>query len=871
MQKGKVLIIVESPAKIKTLRKILGSGYLIESSVGHIRDLPQKEFGIDIEHDFEPTYVTMPGKEEVIAKLKRAAKQCDVVYLSPDPDREGEAIAWHIVNILPPGTKTERVSFNSLTKEVVLKAIAHPRTIDMALVNAQQARRLLDRIVGYKISPLLNRRIQRGKDGFLSAGRVQSVALKLIVDREKEIEAFIPVEYWNIGALLKTDANERQFRAALFSVDGNRIEKEAVPGKEVTLIGNEEAANKILKRIGKGPFDVLKVERKEKRRNPIAPFITSTLQQEASRHLSFSSSRTMSIAQGLYEGVDIGSEGPEGLITYMRTDSVRVVPEAIDEARRYIKEVYGAEYLPADVKQYAAQKSAQDAHEAIRPANLNYPPDAIKDYLTRDQFNLYQLIWRRFLASQMTPAIYDTVSADISGGDGIILRATGQTMKFAGFLAVYEEKFDDDEKDDENKSLPPLTEGQSLLLSELISEQAFTRPPPRFTEASLVKELEKLGIGRPSTYVPIMNKIQGREYTVKENGRLKPTELGCVIVQMLEANFKDVMDVGFTASMENNLEKVAENDKDWKELIAEFWKGFSQALEVALKEAHVPRVTTEIPCPKCAEGRLQKIWARSKYFYGCSRYPDCDYSAPVEEIAFNKDDYAAGFDWEQPCPLCGGEMKVRHGRFGSFLGCLRYPDCKGIINIPKKGEQVIAQEDLPACPAVDCPGHLVARKSRFGKTFYSCSTYPECDVIVNQIDQLETKYANHPRTPYVKKAKKGKWGAKKGKETGAASKKTTAKKAPAKKSTKTTEKKKTTRAQPTFHLSAPLAAVVGEKELSRGDVTKKMWDYIKANGLQDKENKRLIRPDAKLKAVLGTDQPVDMLKLAGLLSPHLSK
>jgi DNA topoisomerase I len=864
---GKALIIVESPAKIKTLKKFLGPNYIFESSIGHIRDLPEKEFGIDIEHDFEPKYTILPNKEDVIARLRKAAKQCDVVYLSPDPDREGEAIAWHITQVLPPQTNIKRVSFNSITKDAVLKALEDPRAIDIALVNAQQARRLLDRIVGYKISPLLNRRIQRGRENFLSAGRVQSVALKLVVDREKEIEAFKPIEYWNLAAILKTGPEERLFRASLYSVDGKRFEKEEVEGKDVLLIGNKETADTILARIRPGPFEVLKIERKEKKRNPVPPFITSTLQQEASRHYGFSSSRTMSIAQGLYEGIDLGADGPEGLITYMRTDSVRVAPEAIAEARSYIQGQYGPEYIPSDAKQYSTQKSAQDAHEAIRPASLVNSPDQIKQYLSREQFLLYQLIWRRFLASQMVPAIYDTVSADLMGGEGIILRATGSVMKFPGFLAVYEEKHDDEEKEDENRLLPDLREGQALLLHELTSEQSFTRPPPRYTEASLVKELEKCGIGRPSTYATIMNKIQSREYTIKENGRLKPTELGQVIAQMLEASFQQIMNVGFTAKMEDSLELVAENNKDWKSLIREFWDQFNPTLEIALKEAFVPKIMTDIDCPKCGEGKLQKIWSRSKYFYGCSRYPECTYSAPIEEVTFNKDDYAADFNWEQPCPVCGSEMKVRHGRYGAFLGCKRYPECKGIVNIPKKGEVAIPQEDLPPCPAIDCPGNMVARKSRFGKIFYSCSTFPDCDVIVNQLDQLATKYPDHPRTPFQKKEKKG---TAKAKTTKATTKKTAAEKTTKNKPAKTA-KPKTTRTMPAYHLSPELAAIVGTTELSRGEVTKKVWDYIKAHQLQDAANKRLIRPDALLARVFGSSEPVDMFKMAGLLNAHIKK
>ncbi|MBA3721602.1 MAG: type I DNA topoisomerase [Parachlamydiaceae bacterium] len=904
---GKSLIIVESPKKMKTLQKILGPDFILESSVGHIRDLPQKEFGIDVEHDFEPTYVTMPDKKDVIDRLIKAAKQCDIVYLSPDPDREGEAIAWHIEQILPKKTNTKRVTFNSITKDAVLTGLANPRSIDLALVNAQQARRLLDRIVGYKISPILNRRIHRGKDHSLSAGRVQSVALKLVVDREKEILAFIPVEYWNLGAHLKTQTEPRQFRSNLYSVDGKRIEKELVPGKEETTmtIGNKETADSVLARMDKGPFKVTRVERKEKRRFPVPPFITSTLQQEASRHHGFSSARTMQVAQSLYEGVDLGADGSEGLITYMRTDSVRVAPEAITEAREFIQKLYGKEFIPTEAKVYTSQKSAQDAHEAIRPASMEHTPEKLQPYLSIEQFKLYQLIWRRFLASQMVPAIYDTIAADISAGKGIILRATGSVIKFQGFLAVYEEKMDEEDKDDEERVLPNLVEGQILNLQELFSEQAFTRPPPRFTEASLVKELEKSGIGRPSTYASIMNKIQSREYTIKESGRLKPTELGQIIAQMLETSFHAIMNVGFTAMLEDDLEKVAENKKDWKILIRDFWNQFNPTVEIALKEAFVPRVMTEIECPKCKEGKLQKIWSRSKYFYGCSRYPDCDYSAPIEEISFNKEDYSPDFDWNQPCPKCQSEMKVRHGRFGAFLGCTKYPECKGIVNIPKIGEEPLPQDQLPACVAIDCPGHMVAKRSRYGKIFYSCSTFPECNVIVNTLEQLETKYTNHPRTPYQKKEGAGRKG--KGGKKGAAAEKTETKtkvkkkkaapktkaaakvktdaidgldikekavkkvakkKAPA---TKAKDKAKTPRVMPALNLTSELSAVVGASEMPRGEVLKKVWDYIRANNLQNPKNKREIIPDKTLAKVFGTNDPVDMFKMTVILSNHMKK
>lgn len=865
---AKHLIIVESPAKIKTLQKFLGPNYIFESSLGHIRDLPEREFGIDLENDFEPKYTILPDKEKVIQKLKKAAKEADTIYLSPDPDREGEAIAWHITQVLPKDSNIKRVSFNSITKEAVIKALENPREIDLALVNAQQARRLLDRIVGYKISPILNRRIQRGREGSVSAGRVQSVALKLVVDREKEIEAFKPVEYWNLGAVFRTEEEERSFRAYLYSVDSRKVEKEAVEGKDLVLIQNKETADAIVARLKKGPYLVKTVEKKEKKRNPVPPFITSTLQQEASRHHGFSSARTMSIAQGLYEGIDLGNEGAEGLITYMRTDSVRIAPEALTEVRAYIKEQYGADYLPEQAKVYSTQKSAQDAHEAIRPTNLAHPPEALQSFLTRDQFMLYQLIWRRFIASQMVPAIYDTVSADIAAGDNLILRATGSVIKFPGFLAVYEEKFDDEEKDDDSRMLPQLNEGKNLNLLDLTSEQAFTRPPPRYTEASLVKELEKSGIGRPSTYATIMNKIQSRDYTIKESSRLKPTELGRVIAELLENNFQQIMNIGFTAKMEDNLELIAENQKEWKGLIKEFWDQFYPTLETAEKNAFVPKVMTDLDCPVC-QAKLQKVWFKSKYFYGCSRYPECTYTAQTEEVNFNKEDYAADFNWEQKCPTCGGDMKLRHGRFGPFLGCLTYPECKGIINIPKKGEVVIAPENMPVCPAIDCPGHMVMRKSRFGKTFFSCSTYPECDVIVNDLDQLDSKYPEHPRTAYIAKPKKGAKGAK-GKGAAKPTKSTKAKTKAASKKSDATKEPKAKRQQPAQKLSSELAAIVGAPEMARTEVTKKIWEYIKAHNLQDSANKRMINPDETLGTVIGKE-PVDMFKMTGLINKHFQK
>ncbi len=849
---GKPLIIVESPAKIKTLKKFVGAKFNISSSVGHIRDLPASEFGIDTEHDFEPTYVNLPEKKDVINTLKKMAKDSDMVYLCPDPDREGESIAWHISAILPKGTKYKRVTFNSITKNAVLEALKHPRNIDRALVDAQQARRLLDRIVGYKISPILSKKIKRGKSG-TSAGRVQSVALKFVVDREKEIEGFTPVEYWTITTTLKKNQKGKTFEATLFSVDGKKIEKEIEKEteteteqgkkkkttnkkKDIYLIENEKKAKELVKRLQKSDFEVATVERKEKNRHPVPPFITSTLQQEAARHFGFAVSRTMSIAQSLYEGIDMGEEGTEGLITYMRTDSVQVAPEAITEARRFIKEDFGEKFLPEKPRFYTSKKSAQEAHEAIRPTNLYHPPETVKKYLTSDQYKIYLLVWKRFIASQMESAIYDTISADIKA-DGMILRTTGSIIKFSGFLAAYEEKEDllSDQNSKEAAILPEFKEKEKLLLKNVNDTQSFTKPPPRYTEASLVKELEKSGIGRPSTYASIMNKIHSREYTTKEKNTLKPTELGKIIAAMLETNFPAIMNVGFTAAMEDDLELVAQDKREWKSLIKEFWKAFIPMVKEAEKTASVPKLKTDKKCPKCKKPLL-KIWSKDKYFYGCSNYPDCDFTAPLESLGFKKEDYAEDFDWEQKCPKCGAEMKLKHGKFGPFLGCSSYPKCQGIVNIPKKGEKVVSLEDSPDCPAVGCDGKIIGRKTRFGKTFYSCSNYPECDVVVNDPSELAKKYgSNHPKTAFVKRPK-GERGVKR-----------------------------------KYEFSEELAAIVGKEKLTRGEIIKKTWEYIKEHKLQNPKNKREIIPDAKLAKVFRSKEKIDMMKLSGILGSHIKR
>lgn len=839
----KALVIVESPAKIKTLRKFLGSDYLFESSIGHIRDLPPKKFGIDLENDFTPEYEVLEGKKKVITALKKAAKACEVVYLSPDPDREGEAIAWHISQILPKGTKYKRITFNEITKEAVKQAIKNPREIDQDLVDAQQARRFLDRIVGYKISPILHQKIRRSSHT-LSAGRVQSVALKIVVDRERQIEAFIPIEYWNLTASF--NKAKHNMISNLHTVNKLKVEKEKSEKKKVYLISDKKTAEKVEDALKKSSYSISKVDKKERKSRPSPPFITSTLQQEASRHYSFSSKKTMMLAQNLYEGVSVGSD-TEGLITYMRTDSIRVSNEAKAACRPFIDIYYGKQYIPEKPPVYGAKKDAQDAHEAIRPTNFENSPDKIKKYLSPDQFKLYSLIWKRFFASQMKEAIYDTVSVDIdalpkghkdSSIEELMLRLTGSQLKFKGYLAAYKEKTDHETTDDTDRILPTLKVGEKLKLEKVTKTQSFTKPPARFTEASLVKELEHCGIGRPSTYAAIMNKIQSRAYTVKEKGRLFPTDLGRVICQMLEENFEKIMDVEFTAEMESTLDKIAIHKTNWKEFLEKFWKNFKPEVEKAKKEAQVPKIATDIECPKCKKHKLNKIFANDKYFYGCSGYPDCDYSAPLEgEKEIDKSAYADDFDWEQDCPKCGKEMKVRSSRFGHFLGCSDYPNCRGIVNIPKKGETILT--DLPPCPAKGCDGNLVQRKSRYGKAFFSCSNYPDCNVIANTIEQVQEKYKDHEKTPYVPK--------KRAKSAG------------------------TRRSSPFLKVSKALQAIVGEKEQTRGEITKKLWVYIKKHKLQDENNKRLIVPDAKMAAFFGNKEPLDMMKLARCISDNVIK
>ena len=640
----KTLVIVESPSKAKTIGKYLGSRYKVIASVGHVRDLPKSRMGIDVENDFEPDYISIRGKGDIIKELKKEAKAASAVYLATDPDREGEAISWHLAHLLGiDPAQPCRIEFNEITKNTIKEAIKHPRPIDMGLVDAQQARRVLDRLVGYQISPLLWRKIRKG----LSAGRVQSAALKLICDREREIQAFVPEEYWNISATFKKG---RKFTAKLNTFKGKKIR-----------IGSGEESAKVVADLKAGTFKVASVTEKERVRNPFAPFTTSSLQQDASIKLGFNTGKTMRIAQQLYEGVDIKGRGTTGLITYLRTDSVRISAEAKAAAAAYINEKFGKEYS-ADNFFSNKKKDIQDAHEAIRPSAVDIEPSAIEGSLTTDQFKLYRLIWTRFVASQMAAARFNGVQADIACGD-YMLRATGSTLIFDGYQKVYNPGADEDK----DRLLPPLAEGEELKAESVDGEQAFTQPPPRYTEASLVKELEEKNIGRPSTYAPIVGTLAERKYTAREKKALKPTELGFVVDDLMEKYFTDIVDSGFTAEMEDQLDEVELGKRQWKNVIRDFYGPFEKELEAADKA--IEKVTIE--------------------------------DQPTGET----------------CELCGRPMVLKTGRFGDFIACSGYPECKNTKPVVKKIDV--------KCPK--CGRDIVVRKSRRGKIFYGCSGYPECD------------------------------------------------------------------------------------------------------------------------------------------------
>ncbi|MDO8588245.1 MAG: type I DNA topoisomerase [Armatimonadota bacterium] len=647
------LIIVESPAKTKTLKSILGADYRIEASMGHVRDLPKSALGVEVEHDFAPKYVAIPERKEILKKLKAAAEQADVVYLASDPDREGEAIAWHLEQALELKS-AKRIQFNEITRTAVLRSLEEPRTVNMDLVNAQQGRRVLDRLVGYKLSPLLWRKVKRN----LSAGRVQSVAVRMICDREREILAFVPEEYWNITAKLTPLDRLDPFEARLIQKNG-----------EKAGLHNQEEADNVLSDLKNAEYSVKKIARREQRRNAAAPFITSTLQQEASRKLGFSARRTMTVAQQLYEGLDMGEEGTSGLITYMRTDSTRVAAEAVDEARKFIETTYGRDYLPDNPNIYK-KKGAQDAHEAIRPTSVMRRPEMVSKYLDATQLKLYRLIWQRFLASQMKPAVFDVVTIDVAAA-GCLFRATGSTAKFPGFMAVYSEGKDDQKlADEERPPLPVVSEGETLRLIQITPEQKFTEPPPRYTEATLVKTLEENGIGRPSTYATIISTIQDRGYVVLEEKKFSPTELGLAVTDLLVSGFPDIMDVKFTATIETKLDSIEEGRLDWVKLLADFYPPFEQSLGKAMEQMERVRI------------------------------------APKET--------------DEVCPNCGRKMVIRESRFGQFLGCSGYPECKTTMKMSKK-----LNVKCPVCKE----GEVVEKQSRKGRIFYGCDRYPECSFV----------------------------------------------------------------------------------------------------------------------------------------------
>ena len=676
------LVIVESPAKAHTIGKFLGRGYKVEASNGHVRDLPKSQIGVDIDNGFEPKYITIRGRGEILDRIRREAKNATKIYLATDPDREGEAISWHLANVL--NIKAEeacRVEFFEITNKAVKTAIKSSRPIDMDLVNAQQARRVLDRLVGYKISPLLWSKVHKG----LSAGRVQSVATAMICDREREIDEFVPEEYWVIGGTFKADDGSL-FNTRFVSCDGE------------SELHNKDEADAVVARMKKAAFTIGAVRLGERRKYPAAPFTTSNLQQEASRKLGFTTLKTMQIAQQLYEGVDIEGEGTQGLVSYIRTDSTRVSEEAIAAARGMIADTYGADYVPEEPNRYKSRRSAQDAHEAIRPTDVLRRPDAIKGSLSRDQYKLYKLIYARFVASQMTPAVYDTLSADITG-DGILMRANGSRMRFAGFTTVYEEGVDDAQAE-ENDGMPALTEGASTTLTDVQADQKFTMPPPRYTEASLIRAMEEKGIGRPSTYAPTITTIMARGYISREKKRLMPTELGLVITEMMKKHFPDIINIQFTADMEEKLDEVEEGKLDWHEVISEFYGPFKESLdkaEATIEKVEVVDEVSDIPCDKCGAMMVYKT-GRFGRFLACPNFPACHNTMPILKYI------------DATCPECGGRMIERMSRKGrKFYGCEHYPECEFV-----SWEQPVDDK----CPV--CGGRMVLKRGRKGEVWHVC-------------------------------------------------------------------------------------------------------------------------------------------------------
>lgn len=703
-RKGDALVIVESPTKAKTIGKYLGSGYAVMATIGHVRDLPTRKLGVEVENGtFTPEYVVIKGKSQTLSQIKRAAKTASEVYLATDPDREGEAIAWHVASQLDRAVPARRVLFHEITKDAVEEAMRNPGEIDQQKVNAQQARRILDRLVGYKASPLLWKAIKTG----LSAGRVQTVALRLIVEREREIRAFTPREYWTVEALCEKDG--RRFEAALHKLDGHKPE-----------LHSEAEARAVVDGARGLPFVVSAVERKQRRKRPAPPFTTSTLQQEAAKRLGFSSRRTMRAAQDLYEGVEVGAEGPVGLITYMRTDSVRVSDAAVKAVRGFIARHYPKPYLPESPNVYSAKRTArvQDAHEAIRPTDVRRRPEDVQPHLEPDQFKLYQLIWQRFVASQMTPAVYDVTVVDFDLGR-YLFRATGSVLVFDGYHTLYREGHEPEEGKtmDDLPPIPALERGDRVEVREITPTQHFTEPPPRYSEASLVKELERLGIGRPSTYSAIISTLSTREYVRVENRRFHPTPLGETVERVMVSRFPDIFNVGFTAEMETELDKIEDGELGWQEVLRDFYHPFIRALEAVnvnalVAEAHglSPERLARERCPQCGSA-IELRTGRFGPYLACARYKNgCDYAKSLKKHR------APDRPTDETCQECGAPMVIRTGRFGEFLACTRYPACKGRRSLPI---------------GIKCPkcleGDLAERRTRRGKSFWGCVRYPACD------------------------------------------------------------------------------------------------------------------------------------------------
>ncbi len=776
---SKSLVIVESPSKAKTINKYLGSEYKVLASVGHVKDLPKKGLGVDVDNDFEPTYEVMPGKEKVVREIKEAAKDAETVFIATDPDREGEAIGFHLAEIVKSGRGQAnkpifRVMFNEITKNAVKEAFNHAGQINNDLVDAQQARRVLDRLVGYKVSPLLWDKVRRG----LSAGRVQTVAVRLVVEREREILAFIKTEYWSVIANLSAQLPPH-FDARLYKVDALTVKTSGFDDgvkKTEFHIKDEATAKGILDELNGSQYVVSEVTTKEKKRNPVPPFITSKLQQDSSRKLRFTAKRTMQIAQKLYEGKEIGSEGAVGLITYMRTDSTRVADSALGEVRDFIGGHYGQNYLPEKAIHYRSKKDAQDAHEAIRPTSAERTPESVAPYLEKDELALYRLIWQRFVASQMMPAIFDQTTIDIAAGEKYLFRATGSVLKFDGFLAVYEEGKDEKDDEDEERAakLPKVEKGEQLKLNSLTPNQHFTDPPPRYTEATLVKALEEKGIGRPSTYASIMSVIQDREYVEKLEGKFNPTDLGTLVNDLLVESFAELFNIEYTARMEAQLDEVEDGKLKWTEALHGFYDKFTVDLKTAqehMKDVKRQEILTDEVCDKCGSKMAIKF-GRFGQFLACTNYPECKNTRELAKPATTGNGEAGAEAAENPyanetCEKCGKPMILKKGRFGQFLACTGYPECKTTRKITKAGvavAPVMLEEHCPVCDSqmsirqgpygeftacstypeckyikrettgvpcskAGCKGEIIVKKSRRGKVFYGCSEYPKCDAV----------------------------------------------------------------------------------------------------------------------------------------------